>query len=422
MGRLNEVVLTGIVDEENRKLVRVSANGLTANVPLVETNPLTGGDVLQANGKQYPLAPLDVFPMYKTQRMFANVRAGLSDGTILCVGDSTTVGQYAAGAAGAGFAGNKKRSYPTALGSLIQSAGYDVNMESVTGDGASFFLTSSLPAYDPRVASGASWSSQIAGLNTVGGGSIYNNAGSLGATAAETWTFTPETSFDTVEIHWQRLTGGGTFTVDLGGGVLATCPAGANGYQKTTVTKTAGTGPINLIRTVVGGVYVAGVVASLSTKKCVKVLNGGWAGSTSANWVSGTQAISPLNMLPRYGQDLTIINLGLNDANVGVSYAAAYANYQALITAAKTVGDVLMVVPNWINTVNVDKLEVIKNAIIDVARANEVNVFSIQSRWGSFANSNALGYMYTDTVHPLQLGLQDGAIGIGRFLLNRVNA
>lgn len=43
MGRLNEVVLTGIVDEEKRELVRVSANGLAANIPLVNTNPLTGG-------------------------------------------------------------------------------------------------------------------------------------------------------------------------------------------------------------------------------------------------------------------------------------------------------------------------------------------------------------------------------------------
>lgn len=55
MGRLNEVVLTGIVDEEKRELVKVSANGLAANIPLVNTNPLTGGDVLSASGKAYGL-------------------------------------------------------------------------------------------------------------------------------------------------------------------------------------------------------------------------------------------------------------------------------------------------------------------------------------------------------------------------------
>lgn len=43
MGRLNEVVLTGIVDEEKRELVKVSANGLAANIPLVNTNQATGG-------------------------------------------------------------------------------------------------------------------------------------------------------------------------------------------------------------------------------------------------------------------------------------------------------------------------------------------------------------------------------------------
>lgn len=50
MGRLNEVVLTGIVDEENRKLVRVSANGMDAKIPTVETNLLTGGTALLAGG------------------------------------------------------------------------------------------------------------------------------------------------------------------------------------------------------------------------------------------------------------------------------------------------------------------------------------------------------------------------------------
>ena len=61
MGRLNEVVLTGIVDEEKRELVRVSANGLMANVPLVSTNQITGGVEILNGGvalnTQIALAP-----------------------------------------------------------------------------------------------------------------------------------------------------------------------------------------------------------------------------------------------------------------------------------------------------------------------------------------------------------------------------
>lgn len=50
MGRLNEVVLTGIVDEENRRLVKVSANGLQANVPLLSQD---GKSLVGVDGKNW---------------------------------------------------------------------------------------------------------------------------------------------------------------------------------------------------------------------------------------------------------------------------------------------------------------------------------------------------------------------------------
>jgi len=70
MGRLNEVVLTGIVDEENRRLVRVSANGLTANIPVMNKegtgliNPVTGDSVDGGGNSQ--VMNLQTYPGVKT--------------------------------------------------------------------------------------------------------------------------------------------------------------------------------------------------------------------------------------------------------------------------------------------------------------------------------------------------------------------
>jgi len=362
------------------------------------------------------------YPMPKTRRMMARVTSGQGHGNILCVGDSTTAGQYANNSASnLGLTNARNLCKPAGLSSHLARAGINVNFGGRCGDAASFQVGSTLSVYDTGVALGASYTG--GNFSTVGGNAIYAaSTTALGLTAAETATITPVDSFDTVDVYWLRLGTGGTFTIDCGGAVLATCSPGVTSLQKTTVNKTAGTGVVNFIRTATGsggnGIYICSVVPYLSTKKCINILPAGACGFTSQGWISGGQPASPLQMLPSFGQDLTIINLGLNDANSSFTYAQTYANLLALGTAAKTVGDVLFEVPNDVGVSYSVRLPTQVQAILDVAEALQANVISIQDRQGTFSEANALGYMYTDQTHQLQIGYWDTAKAESNLLLN----
>lgn len=97
MGRLNEVVLTGIVDEENRKLVRVSANGLTANVPLVESNPLTGGTTFLGPKGVIPVAMRgDEARVFKDGQPFGMMRSVIKPGRMFSDFSGTRLGVVSA--------------------------------------------------------------------------------------------------------------------------------------------------------------------------------------------------------------------------------------------------------------------------------------------------------------------------------------
>ena len=376
-----------------------------------------------------PMRPTTLAPyaLRKTQRGLARVRAGLANMTIACVSDSTGAGQYADGTNA--WAGAKARSWPTALAAILTTAGYPGSIASVTSDNSTLGHGGTIPSFDSRVTSGANY---IAGtLNTAGGQIIMNTAGSLGNAAAETFSFSPGTSFDTVEVYWYRSASVGTFTIDCGGSALATCstsggsggtttPGTTNQVNKTVVTKTAGADPINIIRTVLGSVIITGIVAYLSTTKCVNMLNMGWSGSRTTQWNDSSGDYSPLNALLDYSPDLTIIGLGINDSILGNSEATVTAALNALVTAALTTGDVLLLNHTWVDTTvaSAANQAAVYAAVAAVSRANQVPVLDLQSRWSSYATAAALGYIHSDKTHPLQAGYQDMAHAIAGVILS----
>lgn len=366
------------------------------------------------------------FPLRKTQRALARVRSGVANATICCVGDSVTAGQYADGVNA--WTGNKALSYPTALAAILTRHGAAGSIASVTSDNSALGHAGTIPSYDPRVVSGANYTTGA--LDTAGGQVIYNVAGTLGSAEAETFTFTPGTSFDTVEIYWYRSASVGTMTVDCGGAVLTTLsssgavggtttPGTVNQLNKTIVTKAAGADPINIIRTVLGTTIIAGVVAYLSTAKCVNVLNMGWSGARTSSWNNTTGDYAPLNALLDYAADLTIICLGINDAIVGVSQATFTSNMAAIVTAALTTGDVLLVYPPLVDTTiaSAAAQSTIYAAITAVAAAKSVPVLDLQARWSSYSVASGLGYMHTDKTHPVAIGYQDIASAISSVIL-----
>lgn len=337
---------------------------------------------------------------------------------IACIGDSTTAGCYADGVNN--WAGNRVIAYPAYLSSILKSAGLPVNQGSVTADNSSIAHAGTIQSYDARCTVGASWG-VAAGANTAGGQIIKSITGALGSTGAETFSFAPVESFDTVDVYWYRGTVVPTFTIDCGGAVLATCVAGASGLQKTTVSKTAGAGVVNIIRTTqtAGNINLLAIFTSLSTAPAINVHNLGWSGARASYWNDSSAGYSPIPMLLQYAPDLAPINFGINDAISGFSQSSIVSNLLGIIAAVQASGDAVLIIPNAVDVSIASEAAqaVATAAILEAAATAGVPVMSINGRWGGYASSDALGYMNTDKTHPKKSGLADVAAMLADFVL-----
>jgi len=407
---------------------KVSAD---VQAPVVfETDPLTGGLGMPLPGTNTYVAAINTLPtlsspykLRKTQAALARVRAGIANMTVCCVGDSIEAGVSSQGNTSGGtiWTNAKATAWPTLLATLLNNAGLKASIDNVTSDNLTNTHLGTVPAYDPRVALGANWSYQA--LPVPGGFPIAAVAGSLGAAAAETLAFTPAGAFTSVDVYWYRSGSVGTFTIDIGGGVLGTQAAGANGVVKTTITGMADTThTLNLIRTVLGSVLILGIVCYRSTAKSVNILNMGGSGMTSTQWNDSTGLYSPVPALGAYAPDLTIIKLGTNDWSNVNSFSAATtaANLTALVTKAQQTGDALLVVPppSITSYASAANQATTISAIYAVGAAMSVPILDLTTRWDSYTVSNALGYFCTDGIHPIQIGQQDYAGAVAQIMLS----
>jgi len=348
----------------------------------------------------------------KFQVALAKVMAGTANARIAFIGDSTMVGAYADGVNA--YNGNRPSSPPL----LFQS---NINKRRDIGvTGASLFCdagtkpgNASLALYDTRVQYGVSWFTNLQ-LTGTGGKLIASIAGALGSAADETLTFTPIEAFDTVDVYWRKVAGNGTFTIDVGGAVLATCAgSGTEVYQKTTVTKAASTGLVNLIRTATGSCFIGAIVCYNSTVKEIEVYHQGYSGSSSVEWSFSNATYSPINSIPAYSPDLTFINLGLNDTLTNLKTYET--NLTAVVNAALTTGDVVLVLctPREVGKVAVQ--EQLRQRVINIAYNLNVPYIDLYNRFGSIDLSPS--FYNTDNLHLLKIGYQDVANAYADFTL-----
>jgi lysophospholipase L1-like esterase len=360
--------------------------------------------------------PMFPYQMRKVRKALANVRAGLANMRIACCGDSTTAGVRSNGSTD--WVGNKAISYPTLLGAALHAMDSRLvaNLGSVTSDNGTLGHGGTIPSYDPRVVSGANYTAGT--LPAPGGVMITNIAGSLGAAAAETFTLTPSDSFDSVDVYWYRSPSVGTFTIDCGAGVLATCAAGTSGVQKTTVSKAAASGVVNIIRTVLGSVLIIGIDTYLSTQKAVQIYNMGFSGGKTTDWAANTQPYDVLKVLPLYTPDLILLQLGLNNAKLGTT--STYSDMVTTIQSMQVYADVavLLPTPTAVSYTSAASQALVAGDVTAAALATGVPLLNIRNRWGDWVAANGSGYMSTDTIHPQQLGYQDEVEMLASFLLS----
>lgn len=342
-------------------------------------------------GPAYNLVPQN---LPKLRRAIARVRSGTANGTIFCLGDSTTAG---AGGAAPG------QSYPAILAGLLNS--YHVPTVQ------SWALASDTNV--ARVTRGTNWS--------------YSQPLWLNGGASDTLSYQPSASscngpptVDTVDIYYVRNSGLGTFTVNVNGGsTLATVSTAGAGPSlvKTTVSFTATANPtINLIGpTAGGGLNIAAFNAYLSTAKTLQIANFGFGGFATTNFLSNnTYNIG--NWYANYSPDLSIVDLGINDAGTSVTPATFQSNMQTIITNGLTSGDMMLKSPapsqNAPNSTGELTYIPVLNAL---STSNSIPFLDGFTRWQSWTIANALG-LFADSLHPSALGYSDIAEAVFNML------
>jgi lysophospholipase L1-like esterase len=331
----------------------------------------------------------------------AKVVAGTSNAKLLIVGDSTALGS------GAGPP-SYPYSWPTVVASLLTSAGINASWQSRIADGN---LTTSLPSLDPRVTMGSSYI--VSTLPTLGGSLFWNNS-----IINVGWRFTPTVPFNTADVYSLTNAGLGSMISNVNGGSGTTIiETGSSAMVKTTITGPLGTTGV-LIAPNTGISYFLGVVAYNSAVKEVSILNAGFAGGSVGNFIDASSVWSPLNVLGFIEPDLTIIDLTVNDANLGTAAATYQTNLELIIARAKLTGDVVIIggAPTVTSFASMAVQLRINNMAAAVAAKNSLNFVSFIDLWKSRDAIIAAGYDSGDGVHISSTGYAAMAAQIGPLL------
>lgn len=323
------------------------------------------------------------------------VRDGSGFAKILTAGDSTAWGQGGGGSNPAFL-----KAWPKRLSELLNS--YYVP----SAPGLQVYGENTA---DTRWTLGTGWSRATFGQAGFGGSSMRANS----ATTAT--TFAPGYMCDTVDVYYvDNAQGTVALTMDTAETVNLV-GTGSTGVKKTSLsfarasthTMTFGVPSGN------NSFFILGVEPYDSTIPSVRVGLTGISNSTAALWASATASYNSLNAIGAYAPDLTLLMLGINDADSSVSLASWIASNQAIITKAKLSGDVIIasVIPSSAagltsGAAGVALEQSYAAAGPALAAANNCGFLDINSRWVDYNTSNTAGY-YSDTKHGTGFGYCD---------------
>lgn len=291
----------------------------------------------------------------KTKACLAKVKASTGNCKVMFIGDSlvagdgaawqTTVPNYGRAAAVASQFAQElaiKWNVPATSQSLFGDAGI----------GTAAYLTS----YDPRLtltgtvtasafttAGGNAW-------NLSAGGSMnidFSGLAQFPGSQPQTNDTSPLSKTNTFVAFPVPYGGGDTQTISVNGGAALTTWNDAGGsLLPVTATATLGTNVWNLNCTNGGsaGCFNVGGYAYNSTVSQVLVLNAGWIGSATGNWIgSAGTAADPLLAIAAIAPDLCIIQGWGNDVTAGTAIATYESNFTAINAKCALTGDVLIV-------------------------------------------------------------------------------
>lgn len=336
---------------------------------------------------------------------------------VLFIGDSKTIGAGVGTTDGSTFTvGAAALSLTKLIADNLAARGFPCSREALIPVNGLASIAA-LKSYDARLGALTNWIISSGTFISLGGNCLQLQTPNVDALA-----FSPGGTVDSVEILYIRGATVGEFTVDDGGAVLATINgAGANALVRSAriALSSRGSGKtINVKRTVTNtnSIYIVGVIAYDNTIGAIEIVNAGRFGSKTADWNVTTNPWSPIGAIGAYAPKLTFINLGANDLANAVTPATGSTNLQAIITAAKASGDVVLLIPAmgarpaWGDGA---AQAAWRTMLLNLAQANNCAVLDLNAIWGGYVGDSS---KFADGIHENGAGTALEAAAIAALM------
>lgn len=371
---------------------------------------------LTANNARPALYNADPSFMMNWRKAMTDVKRNAAHCTIACIGDSIFTGGYSDN----NIAGLWNQAPPARLAAWLTTFGINAGSSSSLNNhalDASGSLTN-FNHWDTRMSFGAGWASDPTAGDEAPGGFWWTNSTTTNAMA-----FTPGVPFDSVDLSYVNVSGLGTFTVDIDGvGSATVTPTGPPALSIQTVNKGSPGTTVNIKR-VSGAVYVQGPICYQSAVKEAHVINYGDNNSFTASRLANSFAAS--QNAASTGAKLTLFSLGYHDLiDAGRTTAQLLTDLGTCITAAKTIGDVVLLAYNPFSTATVSlaNQQAIQSTILQAGINNKCWVIDNGPvRNTSFAAYNTAGFVPgadAAGLHPNAAGIDDFQRFVASVLAN----
>lgn len=372
-------------------ILPIVQGGITKQVSLSNLTPA----IIASTGKLGVNNYSSAF-MKRWQQYLAAIRNNSSSGRVACIGDSHTMGYDSATT---GYTNARLYSYPTGLSSVLNDFGLNTQSDNFFGNAN---VSGTYNDYDPRL--------------VLGTGVVNNNGTSLGGfffvlpSGSSALAFTPGTTFNRVTIYYYAYSGGGSFTVDVGGSAIGS-PTSTNAtaqVKAVTITVPDSSTIVNFTQSSGASVFIVGASCWTSSVSQVHILNMGWSGSTSADWARTAFPADPANAIAAVAPEFAFINLGCNDYINGTSTTLLTSNLVTLIGKLKPNTSVCLIVPTP-SAISIKPLafqQTYRDAILAAGVATNTPVIDLMARRESYEIASAFG-LYSDTIHGSTFGNLD---------------
>jgi lysophospholipase L1-like esterase len=370
------------------------------------------------------------------RKMLANVRNGVRQ-RMAIAGDSITMPYFGSTDAYFGIANGRKGSWVNHMARIMTAQGLPCSTQSWAGggnceQGGTGFSgpggTLALNDADPRITipkadgGGAGWL-KLTSLKTVGG-YVYSSNGDL-----RPLVFTPEKATKSYEFWIANSGVASTADLQIDGVTVSSVSVGAGaGFTRYTVTAASeGMHTYGVKSQSAAVVRVAGGIA-MTTAPELDIINMGWAGASTRDWLLATNPWQPLNALRNLAINHVTLAIGVNDwmsrtytPGDIIQASETFTNLVSIGQALQTAGiGVNFVVPFPSRftaqplSIQAPYMEAVRNA---GRRLNVGPILDLPQHFGVWDRANSQGFV-EDNVHPNIIAQADmGALAARAYSL-----